>query len=94
MYENKIHSGPNQPTGNMKKNIEFQQRRSLMDIRLLLCLVLLLLFSTLKVCADDEEEEAPQVQLKKPKPQERLTSHLEMGCAPPVNCIPSTSCPR
>jgi len=70
MYENKIHSGPNQPTGNMKKNIEFQQRRSLMDIRLLLCLVLLLLFSTLKVCADDEEEEAPQVQLKKPKPQE------------------------
>jgi len=50
----------NQPTGNKKKyRISAVQRRTLMDIRLLLCLVLLLSFSHLQgVFSDDDEEDA------------------------------------
>lgn len=50
----------NQPTGNKKKyRISAVQRRTLIDIRLLLCLVLLLSFSHLQgVFSDDDEEDA------------------------------------
>lgn len=50
----------NQPTGNKKKyRVSEVQRRTLMDIRLLLCLVLLLSFSHLQgVFPDDDEEDA------------------------------------
>jgi len=47
------------PTGNKKKyRVSEVQRRTLMDIRLLLCLVLLLSFSHLQgvFSADDEED--------------------------------------
>lgn len=50
----------NQPTGNKKKyRISAVQRRTLIDIRLLLCLVLLLSFSHLQgVFSDDDGEDA------------------------------------
>lgn len=63
MYGYGTHSSPiesNQPTGNKKKyRVSAVQRRTLMDIRLLLCLVLLLSFSHLQgVFPDDDEEDA------------------------------------